>query len=283
MSVRCCVLVFLSIFLPTCARCGEALHLSNTDSAAQEAGHRADLPNVDGGWDDLVDGGSHCTISFPVVVPPSEKACSVSSDCRLITLTGCCSSVRLVGLAKISPCIAGTAEACDPSSCSQPPAASQEVADDGSTTSAGRLGIDCVSGQCVTRFNAEPPAGSPQTVWDDTPICWDGALQSSGVPSKACTADGDCTIRELPACVGTAAAVAINASADCGYFLAPSCPPEDAAPFVWTADSGEMSTDSHAIGARCLGGLCRSYVKQAATDGAEGGTRETPDAERQDE
>ena len=109
-------------------------------------------------------------------IATTAKTCNLASDCKQVVQPTCCGSISEVGLAKSSSCTFPT-PSCENFACPiylYPP----EQAEDGKDAAqGGSIGVECVSGQCMTLVlagNAGADAGPCPTGQNWCPGCTPG-------------------------------------------------------------------------------------------------------------
>jgi hypothetical protein len=89
-------------------------------------------------------------------IATTAKTCTLPSDCRQVVQPTCCGAISDVGMAKSSSCTFPT-PSCENFACPiylYPP----EQAEDGKDAAqGGSIGVECVSGQCMTFVMAGGP------------------------------------------------------------------------------------------------------------------------------
>jgi hypothetical protein len=168
-------------------------------------------------------------------IATTAKVCILASDCKQVVQPTCCGSISEVGLAKSSSCTFPT-PSCENFACPiylYPPEQAEDCKD---AAQGGSIGVECVSGQCMTFVMA----GGADAAADAT----GGAMSAGGAAGKGgtqaaggvtgtggstSTSDGSVSTADLDTC---------SSDADCT-----SC--------NW----GEAPTDSsHCTGSYCCGG-----------------------------
>ena len=169
--------------------------------------------------------GNSCYDSSGTIAT-TAKTCTLASDCRQVVQPTCCGAISEVGLAKSSSCTFPSLS-CGNLGCAS---FTYQLAEDGNNTAqGGSIGLECVSGRCMTFVMA----GGADAGADAGPCpagqIWCPGCTSLGIPGscgQSCTASycpGVCPAGQTwcPGCTpGTGMCFAV-----CG---AVACPPPDA-------------------------------------------------------
>jgi hypothetical protein len=178
--------------------------------------------------------GSSCYDSSGTIAT-TAKTCTLASDCKEVVqpTSNCCGAIMEVGLAKSSSCTFPT-PSCDNVSCPIFSNPAEQAEDGKNTAQGGSIGLECVSGQCMTFVmaggadagaDAGPcPAGQ---IWcpgctPGTGSCFTGGCpgiacleQDAGCTGSACSKDAGASDAPSASCAQVTTQAACDSRSDC--------------------------------------------------------------------
>jgi len=125
-------------------------------------------------------------------IATTAKTCTLASDCRQVVEPTCCGPLMEVGLAKSSSCTFPT-PSCENTACPAYTNQPEQAEDGKNTVQGGIVGLECVSGQCMTFVMAGgPDAGADAgpcpagQIWCPGCTHGTGGCSTGGCPGFAC-------------------------------------------------------------------------------------------------
>jgi len=180
-------------------------------------------------------------------IATTAKACTLASDCKQAVRPTCCSPLMEVGLAKSSSCIL-PAPSCVYLACPTYTNQPEQAEDGNNTVQGGTVGLECVSGQCMTFVmagGADAAAAAPGGATSAGGAAGSGGTQAAGgaTGTGGSTSISDGSTTDLDTC---------SSDADC-----------------MSCNWGEAPTDSsHCTGTYCCGGPISSKKRCEASQAA---------------